>query len=58
MLRETAWRGLRVCFTDQTGLHTFDYRHLALRFDVDPGTPHETFGGVVSLNGSWAVGSS
>ena len=49
---------LSAAITDQTGLHTFDYRHLAVRFDVDPGTPHETFGGVVSLNGSWAIGAS
>jgi len=46
---------LSAAITDRAGLHTYDYRHLALRFDVDPGTPHETFGGVVSLNGRWEV---
>jgi ABC-2 type transport system ATP-binding protein len=41
--------------TDYATLHTFDFRHHALRFDVDPGHPHETYGGVVSLNGAWRV---
>lgn len=42
--------------TDHATLHTFDFRHHAFRFDVDPGQPHETYGGVVSLNGAWEVG--
>lgn len=37
--------------TDYAALHTFDHRHRAVRFDVDPGTPHETDGGLVSLGG-------
>ena len=46
---------ITVALTDYGALHPFDYRHRALRFDVDPGTPHETFGGVVSLGGQWHV---
>jgi ABC-2 type transport system ATP-binding protein len=41
--------------TDETISHTFDHRHRAFHFDVQPGTPHETFGGVISFNGRWAV---
>jgi ABC-2 type transport system ATP-binding protein len=41
--------------TDFATLHTFDFRHNAFRFDVDPGHPHETYGGVVSLNGAWRI---
>jgi hypothetical protein len=41
--------------TDRTLLHHFDNRHRVIRFEVDPGTPHETFGGVVSLNGDWRI---
>ncbi len=37
-------------------LHAYDVRHRALRFDVDPGEPHETYG-VVSLGGRWHVPS-
>jgi len=44
--------------TDRAALQMYDYRHLARRFDVDPGTPHETYGGVVSLNGRWHVSRS
>lgn len=39
--------------TDETISHTFDHRHKALHFDVKPGTPHETYGGVVSFDGRW-----
>jgi ABC-type polysaccharide/polyol phosphate transport system ATPase subunit len=35
-------------------LHPYDVRHHVLRFDVDPGEPHETWG-VVSLGGRWHV---
>jgi ABC-2 type transport system ATP-binding protein len=41
--------------TDAAGLHVFDMRHRGLRFDVEPGRPHETDGGIVSLNGRWSV---
>jgi ABC-2 type transport system ATP-binding protein len=40
---------------DHAALHFYDFHQRAYRFDVGPGTPHETFGGVVSLNGKWAV---
>jgi len=38
---------------DYAIVHPFDFRQRAVRFDVDPGSPHETFGGVMSLNGRW-----
>jgi ABC-2 type transport system ATP-binding protein len=40
---------------DYAILHTFDFRQRAFRFDVLPGNPHETFGGVVSLGGRWRI---
>jgi ABC-type polysaccharide/polyol phosphate transport system ATPase subunit len=46
---------LSAAVTDFATLHTFDFRHNAFRFHVDPGYPHETYGGVVSLNGAWKV---
>ncbi|CAA9240106.1 MAG: Teichoic acid export ATP-binding protein TagH [uncultured Acidimicrobiales bacterium] len=39
---------------DYACLHPYDFRHHVLRFDVDPGEPHESYG-VVSLGGSWRV---
>ncbi|MGE3619118.1 MAG: ABC transporter ATP-binding protein [Acidimicrobiia bacterium] len=39
--------------TDRAVLHVYDFRTRALRFDVLPGTPHESFGGVTSLGGEW-----
>jgi len=44
-----------VACTDAEIAHTFDHRHRAFRFDVKPGTPHETMGGIVSLDGRWTV---
>jgi ABC-type polysaccharide/polyol phosphate transport system ATPase subunit len=41
--------------TDATISHPYDQRHRAFRFDVRPGVPHETYGGIVSLGGRWAV---
>jgi len=41
--------------TDETITHTFDHRHRALHFDVKPGIPHETFGGLVSFDGRWRI---
>ncbi len=38
---------------DHHVIHPFDFRQNVLRVDVDPGMPHETFGGVVSLDGRW-----
>ena len=39
---------------DYSLLHAFDFRHRALRFDVDPGLPRETHG-VISMDGAWHV---
>jgi len=44
-----------VACTDPTISHPYDQRHRAFRFDVKPGMPHETFGGIISLGGRWAV---
>ena len=41
--------------TNDSFSHTYHQRHRALRFDVKPGSPHETFGGLMSLGGRWAV---
>ncbi len=41
--------------TDYAALHIYDHRHRAVRFDVEPGNPHETDGGLVSLDGVWRV---
>ncbi len=46
---------LTVAFTDYSALHPYDYRHRVLRFDVEPGDPRESYGGVVSLGGQWSV---
>lgn len=46
---------LSAALTDREALHTFDYRHRALRFDVGLGTPHESYGGVLSLGGTWTI---
>jgi ABC-2 type transport system ATP-binding protein len=39
--------------TDHTITRVYDFRQRAGRFDVEPGSPRETFGGVVSLDGRW-----
>ena len=39
--------------TDEAGLHVYDHRHRLLRFDVEAGTPRESFGGIVTLGGRW-----
>jgi hypothetical protein len=44
--------------TDDAALHVYDHRHRALRFDVEPGTPRESAGGLVTLNGRWHLSSS
>jgi ABC-type polysaccharide/polyol phosphate transport system ATPase subunit len=41
--------------TNDSVTHSYDRRAKALRFDVKPGTPHETFGGVVSLGGTFSI---
>jgi ABC-2 type transport system ATP-binding protein len=43
---------------DYSILRTFDYRQRSLRFEILPGTPHETFGGVASVDGRWQVRSA
>ena len=40
---------------DYSMAHVFDSHDHCLRFDVDPGTPPETSGGVVTLGGSWDI---
>ncbi|MGZ4759885.1 MAG: ABC transporter ATP-binding protein [Acidimicrobiales bacterium] len=40
---------------DYAIVHPFDFRQRAVRFDVDAGEPHETFGGVMSLGGRWSA---
>ncbi len=46
---------ISVSLYDHAITHPYDFRQKVLRFDVEAGTPHETFGGVVSLDGRWAV---
>jgi ABC-2 type transport system ATP-binding protein len=41
--------------TDREVLHTYDFRNRAIQFVVAPGSPHESFGGLVSLGGRWRV---
>ncbi len=41
---------------DHAIVHPFDFRQKVVRFQVDPGTPHESFGGVISLDGQWQAG--
>ena len=38
---------------DQSSLHVYDEQHRALRFDVEPGAPRESYGGLVTLGGRW-----
>jgi hypothetical protein len=35
--------------------HSYDRLQRRLRFDVKPGTPHETYGGMFSLGGRWTI---
>lgn len=41
--------------TNDSVTHSYDRRNKALRFDVKPGVPHETYGGLMSLEGRWSV---
>lgn len=41
--------------TDDAALHVYDHRRRALRFDVEPGMPRESAGGLVTLNGRWIL---
>ncbi|MDQ4089435.1 MAG: ABC transporter ATP-binding protein [Actinomycetota bacterium] len=39
--------------TNFGGVHQYDFRYRACRFRVDPGEPHGSYGGVMSLGASW-----
>ena len=41
--------------TDEAALHIYDHRHRSLRFDVEAGSPRESWGGLVTMNGRWKV---
>ena len=41
--------------TDDAGLHVYDHRHRAIRFDVDSSVPRHSCGGLVSFNGHWEL---
>jgi ABC-2 type transport system ATP-binding protein len=41
--------------TNDTVTHSYDRLQRRLRFDVKPGTPHETYGGMFSLGGRWTI---
>jgi ABC-2 type transport system ATP-binding protein len=53
LLPGTYYVSATVC--DYEILRTFDYRQRHLQFEVLPGAPHETFGGVTSVDGRWQV---
>ncbi len=41
--------------TDDAALHVYDHRHRALRFDVEAGSPRESWGGLVTFDGRWEL---
>ena len=41
--------------TNKTVTHSYDRLFRATRFDVKPGTPHETYGGMTSLDGRFTI---
>jgi ABC-2 type transport system ATP-binding protein len=41
--------------TNNTVSHSFDRLQRTFRFDVKPGSPHETYGGLTSLDGGWSI---
>ncbi|MHB1536669.1 MAG: ABC transporter ATP-binding protein, partial [Acidimicrobiales bacterium] len=47
---------LTVSLYDYSCLHAYDFRHRVMRFDVERGPIDEAYG-VVSLGGSWVLGS-
>jgi hypothetical protein len=49
---------LSVECTDITATHSYDRLQRSFRFDVKPGTPHETKGGLTSLDGQWSISSA
>jgi ABC-type polysaccharide/polyol phosphate transport system ATPase subunit len=46
---------LSAAVSDETSMHVYDQRHRAVRFDVQPGTPREPFGGILTLRGRWEI---
>jgi len=46
---------LSVSLTDYSVLHTYDFRHRAFRFDVEPGRPTAE-SGVLVLDAAWSLG--
>jgi ABC-2 type transport system ATP-binding protein len=48
---------LSAAVSDETSMHVYDQRHRALRFDVQPGSPRESLGGIVTLHGRWEITS-
>lgn len=44
---------LSAAVTDEAGLHVYDHRHRALRFDVEAGSLRESLGGIITLGGRW-----
>ena len=45
---------ITVSLYDYGVLHPFDFRHKVARFDVEHGTPRESYG-VISLDGHWTI---
>jgi ABC-2 type transport system ATP-binding protein len=45
---------IQVGLYDYSAVHPFDHRMHALRFDVEPGRPHQQHG-VVALDGTWTI---
>jgi hypothetical protein len=41
--------------TNDSVTHSYHRLIKAMRFEVRPGEPHETYGGMVSLDGRWSV---
>jgi ABC-type polysaccharide/polyol phosphate transport system ATPase subunit len=41
--------------TNNIVTHSFDRLQRTFRFDVKPGMPHETYGGLTSLDGRWSI---
>jgi ABC-type polysaccharide/polyol phosphate transport system ATPase subunit len=41
--------------TNESVTHSYHRLIRAMRFDVTPGVPHETYGGLVSLDGRWSI---
>jgi len=46
---------LSAAVTDDAGLHVFDHRHRAHRFEVEPGSPRESGMGLITMRGRWSL---